>query len=95
LVYDWNMCAFIAPEHFIAKGSVHKVLIVILHTTQVTQAMSLLKVKPKTVFDIKHDDLALRMAIILSIHALNLHELVSNQKHGWQFEKDISIKNNR
>jgi hypothetical protein len=89
------MCAFIALENFIAKGSVHKVFIVILHTMQVTQAMNLLKAKPKTVFDINYDDLAPRMAIILSIHALNLHGLVSNQKHGWQFEKDISIKNNR
>jgi len=75
--------AFITLEHFIAKGNVHKLLIVVLHTMQVTQAMSLLKDKPKTVFDITYDDLAPRMAIILSIHALNLHGLVNNQKHEW------------
>jgi hypothetical protein len=85
------MCAFISPEHFIAKGSLHKVLIVVLHTMQVTQATSLSKAKPKNVFDINCDDLAPSMAIIISIHALNLQMLVSSQKHGWQFEKDISI----
>ncbi len=49
LNYDWNMCAFVTLKDFIAKGIVHKVFIVILHTTQMTQTMSLPEVKPKIV----------------------------------------------
>jgi hypothetical protein len=66
------MCAFITLEDFIVKGSAHKVLRVVLHTSQVTQAMSLPKAKPNFFFDISCDHLAPNMAIILSIHALHL-----------------------
>ncbi len=69
LAYDWNMCALITQEDFIVKGSAHKVLIVFLHTLQVTQATSPPKAKPKTIFYISYDHLASSMAIVLSIHA--------------------------
>jgi len=62
---------------------------------QVAQAMILPIAKPKTIFDISCDDLAPSMAIIFSIHALHLGKLVSSQKHGWQFEKEISIESNQ
>jgi hypothetical protein len=51
------------------KGSVHKVLIVFLHTLQVTQTTNPPKAKPKTIFYISYDHLAPNMAIVLSIHA--------------------------
>jgi hypothetical protein len=44
LTYDWNMNALATIEAFIAKIKMHKVLIIIMHTTQVTQATSLLEV---------------------------------------------------
>jgi hypothetical protein len=56
-----------------------------------TQAMSFLEVKPKTILDIGCDHLA----IILSIHALHLQRLVHSRKHGWQFKKDISIESSQ
>jgi hypothetical protein len=61
---------------------------------QVTQATSLLEAKPKNIFDIICDPFAPSMAIILFIHALHLRRPISSQKHGWQFDKDISIKSN-
>jgi hypothetical protein len=39
---------------------------------QVTQATSLFEIKPKFVFDFGCDHLALRMPIVLSIHALHM-----------------------
>ncbi len=45
--------------------------IVSLYTTQMTQAMSLPKAKPKIVFDIGCDHLAPSMAIIFFIHVLH------------------------
>jgi hypothetical protein len=65
-------CAFTAPKDFIAKANLHKVFIVVLHTPQVTPTTSLLKVKPKTIFYISCDHLAINMAIILSVHALQI-----------------------
>jgi len=47
-----------------------KIFINILNTTQMTQAISLLKAKTKTIFYIGCDNLTLSMAIVLSIHAL-------------------------
>jgi hypothetical protein len=40
----------------------------------VTQAMSLPKAQPKTIFNIGGDYFTPSMAIILSVHALNLEE---------------------
>jgi hypothetical protein len=60
------------------KGKMYKVLIIILHKTQVTQAMSLLETKPKTLFDIACDHLAPNMPIVLSIHALHLQRHVNS-----------------
>jgi hypothetical protein len=68
---------FTAPKDFIVKAIMHKVFIIILNTTQLTQATSLLEVKPKTIFDIGCDHLAPSMATILSIHALHLGGVVS------------------
>jgi hypothetical protein len=59
----------------------------------VTQATSFPEVKPKIILNMGCDHLAPSMAIILSIHALNLQRLVCSRKHKWQFEKDISIEN--
>jgi hypothetical protein len=72
LTYNWNVCAFIAPKGSIMRGQMYKVLTIILHAMQVTQAMSLLEIKPKIVFDIGCDHLAPSMPTILSIHALHL-----------------------
>jgi hypothetical protein len=72
LIYNWNMCAFIAPKDCIMRGRAYKVLTTILHTTQVTQATRLPKTKPKIVFNIGCDHLAPNMPIVLSIHALHL-----------------------
>jgi hypothetical protein len=69
------MCAFTAPEDFIARNSVHKVLIVICHIPQVTQVMNFFETKPKTIIDIGCDHLASSMTIIFSIHALHLRGL--------------------
>ncbi len=44
------MNALTRPKCFIANDIAHKVLIIILHTLQVTQAMSFLEVKPKQIF---------------------------------------------
>ncbi len=65
MVYDWNICALTTPKHFIVRDNVHKVLIVDLHTMQVTQATSFLEAKPKIDFDISCENLAPSMAIIL------------------------------
>jgi hypothetical protein len=61
----------------------------------VTQAMNLPKVKPKIVFDINSDHLALSMVNKLFIHVWHLRRLVNSWKHRWQFKKDISIESNR
>jgi hypothetical protein len=65
------MNALIAPKGFIAKGRMHKVLTIILHTIQVTQAKKILKVSPKIVFNIVGDHLTPIMAIIFFVHALH------------------------
>jgi hypothetical protein len=49
------MNALTTPKDFIARTKTHKVLTIILNTTQVAQAMSLLEAKPKTIFDIGCD----------------------------------------
>jgi hypothetical protein len=77
------MCAFTTLEDFITIANAHKVIIVILETLQLTQAMSFLEVKPKIILKIGCAPLAPSMAIILSIHALHLQRLVSSQKHRW------------
>jgi hypothetical protein len=65
------MNTLITPKGFIARGRMHKVFTIILHTSQVTQAMNLPKTKPKQFFYIGCDQLTPSMAIILSIHALH------------------------
>ncbi len=67
----------------IARGKVHKIFTIIMHTSQMTQATSLLETRPKQIFDIGYDQLTPNMAIILSIHALYLGRVMSSQKH-WQ-----------
>jgi hypothetical protein len=59
------MNVFTAPKGFIVKGKTHKVLTIILHTTKVTQATSLPKAQPKTIFNIGGDHLTPSMAIVL------------------------------
>jgi hypothetical protein len=66
------MCALTTLTDFITKASVHKVLIVVMQTPQVTQATSFLEAQVKIILDIGCDHLAPSMAIILSIHALHL-----------------------
>ncbi len=46
------MCAFTALEDFIARASAHKVLTIVMQTSQVTQTMNFPKSKPKTILDI-------------------------------------------
>jgi hypothetical protein len=41
------MSALTTPKCFILNGKKHKVLTIVLHVPQVTQAMSLLEAKPK------------------------------------------------
>ncbi len=69
---------FTTPKDFIVKAKMHKVFVIILNTTQMTQATNLLEVNPKTIFDIGCDHLAPSMAAILSIHALHLGRVVSD-----------------
>jgi hypothetical protein len=64
------MSAFTTPKRFHYENQSTKFFINILHTTQMTQAISLLKAKTKTIFYIGCDHLTLSMAIVLSIHAL-------------------------
>jgi hypothetical protein len=49
------MNALIAPKCLIANAGMHKVLTIILHTLQMTQATSPPKVKPKWIFYIGCD----------------------------------------
>jgi hypothetical protein len=77
------------------RSKVHKVLTIILHTSQVTQATSLPKAKPNRFFYIGCDQFTLSMAIILSIHALHFGRVVSGQKHRRQFKQNIPIKSNQ
>jgi hypothetical protein len=70
----------------------HKVLTIILHTPQVTQAMSLLEAKPKWIFYIGCDQLTPSMAIILFIHALHLGKVVKIRMDGQQFKQDIPVE---
>jgi hypothetical protein len=42
LTYNWNMNA-LTLEGFIVRGKMYKIFTIILHTTQVTQATSLLE----------------------------------------------------
>jgi hypothetical protein len=85
------MSTFTAPRCFIAKNRTHKVLTIILHTSQVTQTINLSKAKPKQMFYISCDQLTPSMAIV---HALHLGRVVSNQKDGQQFKQDVPIKSN-
>jgi hypothetical protein len=89
------MCAFTTPKYFIVKANVHKVLTLVMQALQVTQATSFPEAKPKTILDIGCDHLTPSMAIILSIYALHLQRPMHNQKHGWQFKKDISISSSK
>jgi hypothetical protein len=57
--------------------------------------MNIFETKPKTIFYISCDYFAPRMTIVLSIHAFHLRRPMNSQKHGWQFEKNISIKKNQ
>jgi hypothetical protein len=94
LAHDWNMCALTTPRDFIARASAHKVLIIVLQTLQMTQAMNFSKAKLKIILDIGCDHFTPNMAIIFFMYALHLQRHVSSQKHRWQFEKDISIESN-
>jgi len=67
------MSTLTTPKGFIARSRVQKVLTIILHTSQVTQATSLHEAKPKRIYYIGCD-----MAIIFSIHALHLGRVVSD-----------------
>jgi hypothetical protein len=89
------MCALTTPKDFIVKANVHKVVIVVMQTPQVTQATSFPKAKAKIILDIRCDDLPPSIAIILSIHALHLQRPMRSWKHEWQFENDISIESSR
>jgi hypothetical protein len=89
------MCALTTLEDFITQSNANKVFTIVMQKPQVTQATSFPEAKPKIILNIGCDHLAPSMAIIFSIHTLNLQRLVCSWKHGWQFEKDISIENNR
>jgi hypothetical protein len=86
------MNALTTPKGFIARGKAHKILSIILHTTKVTQAMSLPEVQPKTIFNIVGDHFTPNMAIVLSIHALHFGRVMSIGKQRWQLKQDIPIK---
>jgi hypothetical protein len=88
------MNVFTALEGFITRGRTHIVLIIILHTTQVTQATSLLEAQPKVIFNIGGDHLTTSMAIVLFVHALHFGRAVSIGKQRWQFKQGIPTKNN-
>jgi hypothetical protein len=49
----------------------------------VTQAMSLPKAQPKTIFNIGGDYFTPSMAIVLSVHALNFGRVMSIGKQRW------------
>jgi hypothetical protein len=85
------MNAFIAPECLIMNAKVHKVITVILHALQVTQAISLLEAKHKWIFYISCDQFTPSMAIVFSIHALHLGRFVNIRMDGQQFKQDIPI----
>jgi hypothetical protein len=72
------MCAFITLEDFIIRASAHKFFTIIMQTMQVTQAMSFLKAKPKTILDIGCDHIAPSMTVLLSIDALHLQRPMHN-----------------
>jgi len=82
LTYDWNMNIFTAPKGFIVRGKAHKVLTIILHTTKVTQAMNLLEVQPKTIFNIGGDHLTPSMAIVLFVHVLHFGRVLGMGSKG-------------
>jgi hypothetical protein len=88
------MNALTTPKGFIARGRMHKVFIIISHTSQVTQAMNLPETKPKLFFYIGCDQLTPSMVVIFSIHALHLGTVVSSQNHWQQFKQDIPIESN-
>jgi hypothetical protein len=87
------MNALITLEGFIARGKVHKVLTIILHTMKVTQTTSLPEAQPKTIFNIGGVHLTPSMGIVLFVHALHFGRAVSNGKQMQQFKQDIPIKN--
>jgi hypothetical protein len=64
-------------ECLIANARARKVFIIILHTLQVTQAMSLPKAKPKLFFYITCDQPTPSMVIVLFVHALPSGRVVS------------------
>jgi len=80
LTYSWNMNILIVLESFIVKGKVHKVITIILHTMQVTQAISLREAQPKIIFNINGDHLTSSMAIILFVHALHFERVVMHSQ---------------
>jgi hypothetical protein len=86
------MSTFTAPRCFIVRSKTHKVLTIVLHTPQVTQATSLPKAKPKRIFYISCDQLTPSMAIVLFVYALHLGKVVNNRKDQRQFKQDVPIK---
>jgi hypothetical protein len=56
--------------------------------------MNLSEAKPKWISYIGCDQLTLIMAILFSVHALQLGRVVSGWKYLWQFKQNIPIKNN-
>jgi hypothetical protein len=87
------MDALTTPKCFVASGKTHEVLTIILHTLQVTQAMSLIEIKPKHFFYIGCDQLTPSMVVVLSIHVLHLGRVMSIQMDEQQFKQDIPIEN--
>jgi hypothetical protein len=85
----------LALEGFIVRSRMYKVLTIILHTTQVTQATSLLEAQPKIIFNIDGDHLTPSMVIVLSIHALHFGKAMNIGKQRQQFKQGIPIKNNQ
>jgi hypothetical protein len=55
LTYNWNMSVLIAQKVFVIRGRAQKILTIIVHTLQMTQAMNLPEVKPKQFFYIGCD----------------------------------------
>jgi hypothetical protein len=85
---DW----FFDLGNFISNTKMDEVIVIDMHTTQVTQTLNLLGTKTKTIFNIGCDHLRPNMAIIFSVHVLHLWWIGITKGHQKHFEQYVYVE---
>jgi hypothetical protein len=72
----------IGPTYFVSDNRVEEMLVRIIITTQVTQALGAFKSQTKTILDVGGFHHTLSMTIVLIVHALHLSKMASWKTNG-------------